>query len=179
MMGTMVTQFAKLSGYEVITTASPHNFDLCRAYGANHVFDYRDSNTPDQIRALTKNTLTVAIDCISTEEAAAFCAQVLCSGGQYSGILRAKCPREDVTSFNTVGYSFLGEEWEQFGVINPVSMEDFHYSKDFAELTEKLLRDGLIRPHPIDVRSGLEAIPAALDELRLKQVSGKKIVVTV
>lgn len=49
---------------------------------------------------------------------------------------------------------------------------------DFAELSGNVLRDGRVRPHPIDVKSGLECIPAVLNELRLKRVSGKKIVVT-
>jgi len=38
--GTLAIQFAKLSGLEVITTSSPHNFSLLKSLGADYVFDY-------------------------------------------------------------------------------------------------------------------------------------------
>jgi len=179
-MGTMVIQFAKLSGYEVITTCSPQNFGLCKSFGADHVFDYNEPDTSEQIRALSKESLKLCVDCISTDSTAAFCSQVLSPGAKYSGILLAKCPRDDVESVLTVGYSFLGEPWEQFGVINPASKEDFEFSKSFAELSERFLREGKIKPHPVSIREGgLDAIPVVLEELRAKKVSGAKIVVRV
>jgi NADPH:quinone reductase-like Zn-dependent oxidoreductase len=38
--GTLAIQFAKLSGYKVITTCSPKNFELVQALGADIVLDY-------------------------------------------------------------------------------------------------------------------------------------------
>ncbi|KAF7186583.1 Trans-enoyl reductase ACTTS2 [Pseudocercospora fuligena] len=176
-MGTMLIQFAKLSNFEVVTTASPSNFEMCRSFGADHIFDYRDPKAPEQIKELTKGALKIVVDCISTEETAAFCAKVIAAGGKYSAILPTACPRDDVESVTTLGYSFTGEEWEQLGVTHPPSQEDFEYSKGFAELSEKLLAEGKVRAHPVDLREGgLEGIPAALDDLRAKRVSGKKIV---
>ncbi|KAK3720779.1 hypothetical protein LTR37_003442 [Vermiconidia calcicola] len=40
--GLYAIQFAKLSGFRVVTTCSPHNFDLVKSRGADEVFDYRD-----------------------------------------------------------------------------------------------------------------------------------------
>lgn len=40
-VGTNAIQLAVASGYEVITTCSPKNFEYCRALGAKHCFDYR------------------------------------------------------------------------------------------------------------------------------------------
>lgn len=39
-MGTLAVQYAKLSGCKVISTASPANFALVKAMGADEVFDY-------------------------------------------------------------------------------------------------------------------------------------------
>lgn len=39
-MGSLALQMAKLSGYKVITTASPKNFDFVKAMGADEIFDY-------------------------------------------------------------------------------------------------------------------------------------------
>ena len=38
--GTLAIQFAKLSGYKVVTTCSPRNFELVRGLGADVVLDY-------------------------------------------------------------------------------------------------------------------------------------------
>ncbi|KAF2165037.1 hypothetical protein M409DRAFT_67348 [Zasmidium cellare ATCC 36951] len=176
-MGTMLTQFAKLSNYEVITTCSPQNFELCKSFGAAHIFDYHDPETPKKILDLVGDSLNLCVDCISTEETGAFCAKVLAPKAKYSASLVPQCPREDVEMFSTPGFSFMGEPWEQFGVMNPASMEDFEYSKGFAILAERLLAEGKVRPHPVDLREGgLEAIPEAMEDLRAKRVSGKKLV---
>lgn len=41
--GTLAIQFAKLSGYKVVTTCSPRNFALARSLGADVVLDYASS----------------------------------------------------------------------------------------------------------------------------------------
>lgn len=40
-VGCSAIQFAVAVGYQVVTTASPKNFDLVRSLGASHAFDYR------------------------------------------------------------------------------------------------------------------------------------------
>lgn len=179
-MGTMAIQFAKLSNYEVITTCSEGNSALCRSYGADHVFDYKDPDAPGQIKAIARNSLKICVDCISTEATAEFCAKVLSPGGKYSSINLSECPRDDVELVKTVGYTFLGEEYTFLGQVTPASSEDFEFSKAFAGMSEQLLKQRKIRSHPIDLRpGGLAAIPAALEELRAKRISGAKIVVRV
>ena len=76
-----------------------------------------------------------------------------------------------------LGYSFLGEDWEQMGQHHPASQDDFEAAKRFAMATEKLLAAGKIRGHPLQVRQGgLQGIvDGQLEEMR-KGVSGKKIV---
>lgn len=178
-MGTVLIQLAKLSGYEVITTCSPADFSLVRSSGADHVFDYNDPACTQEINNITGGNLKLCVDCISTDAAATLCAEALSPGAKCSNILLAKCPRDDVESLTTLDYSSLGEEWEQFGIVNSASKEDFEHSKSFAELAEELLNDAKIRPHPIEKREGgLDAILQGPQDLRAKRVSGKELVFT-
>ena len=60
----------------------------------------------------------------------------------------------------------------------PANVHDFGRSKQFAQLSERLLANEKIRPHPVDVRyNGLEGVVSeGLDEMRSGMVSGKKLV---
>ncbi|HEY0933394.1 MAG TPA: zinc-binding alcohol dehydrogenase family protein [Trebonia sp.] len=61
-VGSNAIQLAAAAGYEVITTASPHNFEYVRLLGAAQVFDYnRPDVVPDIIAALEGRTLAGAI----------------------------------------------------------------------------------------------------------------------
>lgn len=51
-MGALSICYAKLAGYEVITTSSPKNFELVKARGADHVFDRNDPNVAERIQPL-------------------------------------------------------------------------------------------------------------------------------
>ena len=50
-VGTCAIQLAAASGYDIITTCSPRNFDYCRSLGAKHCFDY---NSPTVIQDIVK-----------------------------------------------------------------------------------------------------------------------------
>jgi len=52
---------------QVITTASPRNFDLVRSLGATSVFDYRDEQVSAKIKSQW-TSLKHAVDCIATEQ---------------------------------------------------------------------------------------------------------------
>ncbi|KAJ9617169.1 hypothetical protein H2200_000890 [Cladophialophora chaetospira] len=181
-MGTMVMQFAKLSNFTVITTCSPHNFDLVRSYGADHVFDYhRADSSIAEIKGLVQGEeLKTCIDCISTPESAEYCAKLLAPGAKYSSLGPVSSPRADVMTSQTMGWSFLGEEWEMMGQKFLASQQDFEFSMAFATLSEELLARSLIRAHPLDLRpGGLDAILKGMEDLKAGKVSAKKIVVTV
>lgn len=48
-VGSNAVQLAVAAGYEVVTTASPRNFDHVRALGASAVFDYNSSTVVQDI----------------------------------------------------------------------------------------------------------------------------------
>lgn len=167
------------SNLQVITTCSPHNFDLVKGRGADFVFDYNSPSLVADIRDASKGKLRHAFDCISTEVTARVCAESLGpSGGQYSSLLRVeKLPREDVSNKFTIAYSGLGDTFSYRSKEFPASKDDYEFIVDFQSLTSKLLEQGKIKTHPHHVKpGGLEGVLQGLQELREDKVSGEKLV---
>ncbi|KAF2743607.1 GroES-like protein [Sporormia fimetaria CBS 119925] len=174
--GALAIQYAKYSGCEVITTCSPHNFDLCKRLGADHVFDYKDPEVGKKIRELTKNNLTLAFDTISEKGSPEICADALSSKyGHYSCILPVKdFPRDEVKNTFTLAYTVFGEKFNDYF---PASQKDFEFGKKFWKASEELFNSGKIKAHTVEVREGgLEAIPQGLRDLEDGKVSGVKLV---
>jgi len=86
-VGSNAIQLAIAAGYEVITTASPRNFDYVRALGASQVFDYRSATVVrDIIAAFRGKTLAGAL-AIGTGSAEP-CADIVhaCDGNKFVAI---------------------------------------------------------------------------------------------
>jgi NADPH:quinone reductase-like Zn-dependent oxidoreductase len=96
-VGQYTIQFAKLGGFHVITTASPKNFDHVRGLGADEVFDYRDENVVEKIRAATGNALDIAVDTVSEGNTPSQVTGAIGDkGGRVAIILPYESPRPDV-----------------------------------------------------------------------------------
>ncbi|KAI9146789.1 Trans-enoyl reductase ACTTS2 [Paramyrothecium foliicola] len=168
--GTLAIQ----SGLKVIATCSAHNFGMIRSLGADEVFDYRDENVGNKIRELTQNGLYHAFDCISTDESARICAEALSNKADaqpmYSAILYCKLPREDVQVKVTIAFTIFGESFTkpELGPVNfPASMDDYNFGKEFWRMSERLLAEKKLIPHPLDVRNGgLDSVLEGIDDLR-------------
>jgi NADPH:quinone reductase-like Zn-dependent oxidoreductase len=64
-VGLFAVQLAKLIGYKVIATSSPHSFDLVKSYGADAVVDYHDvAEAVAQIKQVTGGGVAGALECI-------------------------------------------------------------------------------------------------------------------
>ena len=97
-VGANAIQLAVAAGYEVIATASPHNFDYVTVLGASRVFDYASPTVvADLVAALRGKTLAGAI-AVGTGSSSP-CAAVVrrCEGNRF--IAMASTP----ASFDTVG----------------------------------------------------------------------------
>ena len=145
------------------------------------MWNYNDSSTSKSIKEAAEKHrgITLCIDCISTPPSSAFCAVVLAQSALYSAITPLyKMERKDITTLLTIGYSFLGEKWNQMGMCMEANQEDFEKAVEFSDIGETLLAKGKIRGHPVDLRvGGLESVIKGLAELKRGEVSGKKIVV--
>jgi NADPH:quinone reductase-like Zn-dependent oxidoreductase len=175
--GTLAVQFAKLAGCEVVATASPHNFDLLRKLGADHVFDYKEADVGSKIREATNDKLKLVFDCIAEHGSEHICAAAISSeGGQYSALLPfplKNFPRKDVKHGWTLGYTALGEK---FSDSFPASQEDYEFGVKFWKASEELINSGKIKVHPTQVQDGLEKVPQGLEDLKAGKVSGIKLV---
>ncbi|KAJ5719853.1 alcohol dehydrogenase [Penicillium malachiteum] len=187
--GMAAIQLAKLSGLTVITTCSPHNFDLVKSLGADAVFDYNSPTCGADIKELTKNRLTFAFDC--TGDGARICAYAMSDTepGTYGGImpadyefLKATNPKVHCQDFLR-GYDTMGEDYywiaEEAVSPDPAGME---FYKFFLGLTQPLLENGSVKPLPMDLNrhgSGLDGVLMGLDELKKGKVSGVKLVYTI
>lgn len=182
-------QLAKLSGLTVITTCSPHNFDLMKRLGADAVFDYKSPTCGAEIKQLTKNCLTHAWDC--TGEGAGICAQAMsdCKPGTYGTIMPAdyelmKASNRQVRGQEFFyGYDTMGEHYYWLGQtpITP-NPDDMRFYQMFLALTQPLLQNGSIKPLPAAVNktgSGLEGVLNGLEEMEAGKVSGVKLVYTI
>jgi NADPH:quinone reductase-like Zn-dependent oxidoreductase len=185
--GSLAIQFAKLSGFTVVTTASPHNFDYVKSLGADVVFDYNSPTCAKDIRECTKDKLAHVFDCISEGESTRISIESMGSaGGCYSTLLRI--PNDKVHAINdkvknnlTLAYSVVGEAFK-FGPNDvPAKPEDFEFAKVFWELAGNILKEGKVKVHRISVNEGgkgLEGVLKGLDLMRQGKVSGRKLVYT-
>jgi hypothetical protein len=175
------------SGYEAITTCSPRNFDYVKSLGASHAFDYKSPTVGADIRKHTNDNLYLAYDTIGEKGSAEICGQALSSHPSPSGqkplfvcILRDKCPREDVESVNTLGYTAIGEEFVIMGRKFPAQPDHLEKAKEMAKRAEKYLKEGLFKPHRHEVRQGgIKGIQEGLQYLQEGNVSGVKLVYTI
>ncbi|KAH6962358.1 chaperonin 10-like protein [Ilyonectria sp. MPI-CAGE-AT-0026] len=179
--GTLAIQFAKLSGYEVITTCSPHNFDLVKSLGADKVFDYRSADAAAEIRKYTNNNLKYVFDTISLEASAKFSDEALSTeGGEYSSLLPIAIERANVNDRSTLAYTVVGEEFLFGPNTIPAKPEDKEFGITFWELAIKLLGEGKVKVHKPSVRSGgLQGVLEGLQLMKEDKVSGEKLVYNV
>ncbi len=96
-VGSNAIQLAVASGYDVVTTASPHNFDYMKRLGAREVFDYRSrSAIADIVRALRGREIAGAL-AIGAGSAAA-CIDIVgaCKGNRFVALATPSASFDDV-----------------------------------------------------------------------------------
>ncbi|PWY83577.1 zinc-binding oxidoreductase [Aspergillus heteromorphus CBS 117.55] len=179
--GALAVQFAKLSGYTVLATCSPHNFDMVKSLGADAVFDYKDPKSVDEIRKYTNNNLKLVFDTISVEASTKYCDSVISDeGGDYSALLAVGIERANVNDRWTLGYTIVGEEFVFGSTPFPAKPEDKEFAEKFWAISEKLLAEGKIKVHRPSVRpGGLKGVLEGLELLKANKVSGEKLVYNV
>ncbi|CAI6342564.1 unnamed protein product [Periconia digitata] len=187
-MGAIGIQFAKLSGFRVLTTCSPSNYDYVKSLGADVTFNSRDPNVGAQIREYTKNKLYYAWDCIGEHGSIEQCANALASEApegqeiRYGTIVFAgpRSPRDDVIFTESLGYTAGGYA---FKVVKdgqdrkfPARPDHLEWMLKWTPVAEKLLSEGKWTPQKAEVREGgLEGILGGLDDLMNGKVSGVKL----
>ncbi len=140
----------------MIVTCSPHNFDLVKSRGADHVFDYKSETCALDIRNASNNNLRHVSDCISTESSAKICADTFGpKGGKYSALLPVQSfPRADAAFISTAAYTVFGEPFRYGKKSFPAKKEDYDFGLKLGAISGVLLAEGRIKAHPHRVRPG-------------------------
>jgi NADPH:quinone reductase-like Zn-dependent oxidoreductase len=175
------------SGYSVVATCSPRNFDLVKSFGADAVFDYNSTTCAHDIRRLTGNQLYHAFDIQSDDSSMSFCAEALSTDTTvkipiYSRFARSTYtfPREDVRAESTFSFTIMGEAFIAAGFRIDPKPEDCEFGKRTIAIVNALLQDAKIRTHPVDLRpGGLNAVLEGLNDLRQRSVSVLRVRETV
>jgi NADPH:quinone reductase-like Zn-dependent oxidoreductase len=173
-VGSNAIQLAVAAGYDVVTTASPHNFDYVGRLGARLAFDYRSKTAiacVDILGACTGNRFVgVATPPANFDEVPAGRGRIWRLAPAVARMLAAnvalaiKARRKRVRTKFIWGSALLGNE------VGPLIYERFLP----AALAEARF---VAAPEPLMAGHGLECIPAALERQR-NGVSARKLVVT-
>ncbi|KAI9800046.1 MAG: hypothetical protein M1833_003575 [Piccolia ochrophora] len=179
--GLFCVQMAKNAGYRVISTCSPHSFDLVKSYGADETFDYRSPSAIEDIKKSAPN-ISDAFDGISEGPSTDFCAKTLRDGGSVVTLLnRGKSKTPGVEYKLILAYTLLGHPFAwfpPFGPKFPAKPSDREALARFYKLLPSLTTNMKAPPLKV-VPGGFEGLTDALDLLREKKVSGKKVVVDI
>lgn len=114
-VGLFALQLAKAMGYKVVSTASPHSFDLVKQYGADEVVNYKQGpEASKKIKEITGGGVKLGLDCISEGGSFKICLDAFKEGpGQLNLVLppdeEATKIREDVKMPFTLMYTLFGK----------------------------------------------------------------------
>lgn len=167
-VGSNAIQLARGAGYQVIATASPHNFDYVRSLGASDAVDYKSSTAVDEIVGLIGDQPlagTLAIGHLSTEAAIAIASRTNGSKRVASVMPSPTTQHGEVSVSGIWGGSLKDNE------VGPAIYADF---------LPAALANGSYLAAPVAsiVGDGLAHLPEAFQQLQ-NGVSAKKLVVTV
>ncbi|KAI2621842.1 putative zinc-binding dehydrogenase family oxidoreductase [Hypoxylon sp. NC1633] len=181
--GTTALQLLRLSGLDPIATCSPHNFEMVRSYGAKAVFDYKQPDTPENIRKEAGGRLRYALDCITDPDSISCCyASISRTGGYYASLelcAEKLQTRRAVKADFPMAYEIFGRKIQlSGGYYREASQAKHNAALGWYSTVQRLLNQGKLRSHPIKVLpGGLDAIPEGLRMLRTGDISGQKLVV--
>ncbi len=196
-VGSNAVQLAVAAGYEVITTASPRNFDHVRSLGATQAFDYRSPTVlPDIVAAFRDRTLAGAIAFGTT--GADSCVRIVgaCRGNRFVAIANPPVSFDGLAPEHRRSFPYLRLVPALVGSNVALQLRArrrgttakyiFGTTLKSNEVGTAIYRDYLPAalaegryvptPSPLIVGTGLEALQHAMDVQR-KGVSAAKVVV--
>ena len=166
-VGSNAIQLAVAAGYEVITTASPKNFDYVKKLGASQAFDYHSNTIVDDLIDAFKGK-TIAGALAVTRGSGEACVEVVDKSIGDKFVSMAMPVPDNLPS--GVGTKFIFAS----------DIKDSEVSKAvYVDFLPKALAGGkyIVAPDPQIAGKGLQCIQTGLEILK-KGVSAKKVVVS-
>jgi NADPH:quinone reductase-like Zn-dependent oxidoreductase len=175
-MGSLSISYAKAAGYTVISTSSPHNFNLLRDCGADHVFDHSDPATIGAIRNLfpidywfdtiaLKPSLSALINILAPADKPVTKANILILLPLVMTGMKAEDFPEGITT-----------QFHRFSTHAPENAEWHAHFLARGAFLEQAIKKGVLRGVPAEVVGGLDSVAEGIERV-FGGVSGKKIVV--
>lgn len=168
-MGIAGIQLAKLSGGNVIATASPSNADYLKSLGADHVLDYNSATLAEDVKAATGGRpVTYALDCRPSDTSAAVSAAVLDKEGKarytaletgFDEVVKSLNP--NVEASTVLAFSMTGDAWVYEGEHHEASEAAFEHQRKFSEVAEVLLAEGKMRAPRVFLNRGGKGLGAS------------------
>jgi NADPH:quinone reductase-like Zn-dependent oxidoreductase len=171
-VGVNAIQLALAAGYEVITTASPKNFDLLRGLGASEVLDYSlDSATllEQLVNVFTGRTLAGVLHTVGDAKGPiSMCVEIF-SQAEGNKFFTTTVPLPADMPADSQHSRVFASTIKDNGIAEAV----------FVDFLPQALAEGRYKPAPRAevVGTGLESLQKGLDTLR-ESVSAKKLVIT-
>ena len=165
-----------------VTTCSSHNFRQVKALGAVAAFDYHSPTCGSDILAYTKDSLEMALDCITDNGSMKTCYTAIGpKGGRYVALdpfpIRGHT-RRSIRPAWVLTFTITGKpvNWQK-----PFKKDARPQDREFAErwyqIAQGLLDEGAILTHPIEeAPGGLAGIIEGAERGRKGLVSGVKLV---
>lgn len=105
-VGSAAIQLACAAGLQVITTASKHNFGLCKDLGAHQVFDRETDSAVDEIvAALQGKVLVGALNAVGAQSTLQACIDIIVRTGSRK-LIATTLPVEEVVDREGVQVNF-------------------------------------------------------------------------
>lgn len=193
-VGSNAIQLAVAAGYEVITTASPKNFDYVRRLGATEVFDYRSKTIAQDIIEALKGKQSAGAIAIG-DRSVETCIDIIAASKGKQFVAQASVPWPETIPSSTIGIIPVMFSIVSFNVsvffkskIKGVGTKFIFGSELMAnELGRVIYEDYLpaalaegkyiAAPEPQVVERGLQYVQEAMD-VHMRGVSAKKVVVS-
>lgn len=196
-VGSAAIQLAAAAGYDVVTTASPRNFDYVRGLGASQVFDYNDEKVVAKLVTYLSNRDVVGALAIAAGSGAS-CIDVMsqCQGNRIVSMASSPLSIDDapltgqfvwkLTHLPRLAVGFVGLAIRArckgvaiHSIWGTALMTGTLGKTIFNDFLGPALASGRLVPAPKPLVAGycLEAIPQALALLR-RGVSASKVVVS-
>ncbi|KAF5344778.1 hypothetical protein D9757_013433 [Collybiopsis confluens] len=189
-VGQYVVQLIKLSGLQVITTASPQNHELMKKIGADAVFDYKDPEVVSKIKSFCGDQeLSVAIDCASLPESVLPISQCLGDreGAYVALVMPVQVPAKHIKSDFSLIYTLLGSDVIKFSKPQtkgpyeyPAEAKHYELAKSFAKMFSQILKEDKIQANPTRVvPNGLADAQSWIDYQEQGKVRAHRIVYSI
>jgi NADPH:quinone reductase-like Zn-dependent oxidoreductase len=173
-MGSLSISYAKLAGYTVISTSSPHNFDLLKACGADYIFDHNDPAVVSKIRNLFP--IDYWFDTISLKPSVSTIFKILAPEGEQVTKAKLMVLLPPVMIGITEFPDGITVQFHRFSTHAPENAEWQEHFLARGGFLEKAIKSGALKGVPAEVLGGLDSVDDGLEKVK-DGVSGKKIVI--